>query len=222
MIILLFFTVVMVAAVNGQNYTEKYRLQLHYSVPFGWLNDPNGLVYHNGIYHLFYQHHPYSNKWGPMHWGHAQSTDLINWTNMPIALKPYENGTIFSGCCIVDSGNVTGLGPSSLIAVYTLDNSGNQTQAMSYSLDNGTTWMHYNANPIVPNPGFIDFRDPNIIARDEQFYMTLAAGDRILFYSSTDLKAWTRLDEFGVVPNQVFSFVFINLSSVISLLFFAS
>lgn len=212
MFVMLLVAVASVAAVDGQwDYViEKYRLQLHFSVPLGWLNDPNGLVYHHGIYHLFYQHHPYSNKWGPMHWGHAQSTDLIHWQNMPIALQPYDKGAIFSGCCVSDTQNVTGLGQSSpatathpLIAIYTLDNSGNQSQAMAYSLDDGVTWTTYDSNPIVPNPGFVDFRDPNIIVRDGKFYMALAAGDRIMFYSSDDLKAWTRQQEFGLVPNQV-------------------
>lgn len=207
MFVLLLVAVASVAAIDEQwDYViEKYRLQLHFSVPFGWLNDPNGLVYHNGIYHLFYQHHPFSNKWGPMHWGHAQSTDLIHWQNMPIALRPYDKGAIFSGCCVSDTENVTGLGQRThpLIAIYTLDNSGAQSQAMAYSLDDGVTWTTYESNPIVQNPGFVDFRDPNIIQRDGKFHMALAAGDRIMFYSSNDLKAWTRQLEFGAVPNQV-------------------
>lgn len=127
---------------KGQDYSEKYRLQVHFSVPFGWLNDPNGIVYNDGQYHLFYQHHPNSTKWGPMHWGHAQSTDLIHWKNMPIALKPYGKGTIFSGCCVVDSKNVTGLtepnAENTLVAIYTFDESSNQSQALSYSHDNGS------------------------------------------------------------------------------------
>lgn len=139
-----------------QDYSERYRLQVHFSVPFGWLNDPNGVVYHDGQYHLFYQHHPHSTKWGPMHWGHAQSTDLIHWQNMPIALRPYGNGTIFSGCCVVDAHNHTGLAApnaaaDTLVALYTFDESGNQSQAMAFSSDNGLCccwaciwcWLHF-------------------------------------------------------------------------------
>lgn len=193
-------------AVNGQSYVEKYRLQLHYSVPKGWLNDPNGLVYHKGIYHLFYQHDPTSNNHGPMHWGHAQSTDLIHWQNMPIALEPSDKGTIFSGCAVVDSENVTGISQSEtepLIAIYTLDNNGDESQALAYSLDEGVTWTEYDSNPIVTNPDFKDFRDPNVVSRNGKYYMALAAGERILFYSGTNLKEWSFLSDFGVAPNQV-------------------
>lgn len=133
-----------IQTVRCQDYSEKYRLQVHFSVPFGWLNDPNGIVYHDGQYHLFYQHHPNSTKWGPMHWGHAQSADLIHWQNMPIALKPYGKGTIFSGCCVLDANNRTGLAApnaaDTLVALYTFDESGNQSQAMSFSSDNGL-WL---------------------------------------------------------------------------------
>lgn len=130
-----------VISVNGEDYSEKYRLKFHYSVPSGWLNDPNGLVWHNGYYHMFYQHYPENAKWGPMHWGHARSQDLIHWENLPIALKPFEKGMIFSGCCLNDEDNVTGLvqgSPSdTLLAIYTLASDEHQTQAMAYSNDNG-------------------------------------------------------------------------------------
>lgn len=196
---------------NGQNSTEKYRLQLHYSVPSGWLNDPNGLVYHNGVFHLFYQHHPASTKWGPMHWGHAQSTDLIRWRNMPVALRPSDKGDIFSGSCVVDSDNVTGLarGPSPngtkaepIVALYTLNNKGSQSQALAYSLDDGLSWTQYSGNPVIPNKDLRDFRDPNVIKRNGTFYMALAAGNRIIFYSSQNLKTWNQLRDFGVKPSR--------------------
>lgn len=187
-------------------YTEKDRLQLHYSPPFGWMNDPNGLVYQNGYYHLFYQYYPFKNIWGPMHWGHARSKNLIHWENQPVALKPTEKGDIFSGCCLDDADNLAGLGSADvkpMLAFYTIDKKGNQSQALAYSLDNGVKWTEYSANPIIPNPNLKDFRDPNIVKRGETFYMALSASDRIIFYSSTNLRSWTRLKEFGVSPSEV-------------------
>lgn len=205
-ILLLFCCAFVTGCVDNDGFVEEHRLQLHFSVPSGWLNDPNGLVYHNGIYHLFYQHYPYNTKWGPMHWGHAQSSDLIHWENMPIALKPYEKGDIFSGCCIVDVDNKIGVAINAmnppLIAFYTLNNDGSQSQAIAYSLNDGLTWTHYKNNPVIPNPGLKDFRDPNIVKRNGIYIMALAAGDEIMFYSSNDLKTWTRLSKFGLQPNQ--------------------
>lgn len=191
--------------IEGQLYKEKYRLQLHFSMPSGWSNDPNGLVYYNGFYHLFYQYNPVSTVFGSMHWGHAKSTDLIHWENMPVALKPYEKGDIFSGCCVVDANNVTGIQSTvpALIAIYTLHNDQSQTQALAYANDESTiAWTHYDANPIIPNPGIADFRDPNIFERNGMFYMTLAVKDRIRFLASTDLKNWKTLSDFGDTPNE--------------------
>lgn len=198
-------------AANGQNYTEKYRLQLHYSMPTGWSNDPNGLIYSDGFYHLYYQHNPVSMVFGPIHWGHARSPDLIHWETLPIAIKPYEKGDIFSGCCIIDTDNVTGIASNQtdgcasaipLIAIYTLHKDESQTQALAYSLDNGLTWTQYEENPIIANPGIPDFRDPNVFERNGTFYMALAVADRISFYSSVDLKSWNKLDDFGLTPNE--------------------
>lgn len=196
-------------SVDGQDYTEKYRLQLHFSMPSGWSNDPNGLIYLDGYYHLFYQHNPVSAVFGPINWGHARSTDLIHWENLPIALKPYEKGDIFSGCCIIDTDNISGVAPDQtqenpatvpLIAIYTLHKGESQTQAMAYSFDSGLTWTQYEENPIVENPGIPDFRDPNVFERNGTFYMVLAVADRISFYSSVDLKSWDHLDDFGLSP----------------------
>lgn len=205
-------SVTFLMAANGQSYTEQYRLQVHFSTPSGWSNDPNGLIYNDGFYHLYYQHNPNDTKFGPMHWGHAQSRDLIHWENLPIAMKPYEKGVIFSGCCILDKDNVTGVAPSSAdeevtnvptIAIYTLHSDANiQSQAMAFSLDKGLTWTQYAANPIIPNPDTPDFRDPNIFARNELFYMVLAVNDRIKFFSSADLLAWNELSDFGVLPDE--------------------
>ncbi|XP_031633596.1 uncharacterized protein LOC116347219 isoform X2 [Contarinia nasturtii] len=194
------------------SYKEKYRLQVHFSVPSGWMNDPNGLVYAGDYYHLFYQYNPKSTTFGSPHWGHARSKDLIHWENLPIALKPIDLpegvGDIFSGCCVSDKNNVAGFTPKSmtdtnaLIAVYTINSNVSQTQAISYSLDNGITWTAYKNNPVIQNPGVADFRDPNIIERDGKFYMTLAVHDRISFYSSKDLKEWRWLSDFGIKPNE--------------------
>ncbi|RWS24238.1 levanase-like protein, partial [Leptotrombidium deliense] len=131
-------------------YAEPHRPRVHFSLPRNWMNDPNGLVYANGVFHLFYQHNPFSSVWGPMHWGHAISEDLIHWKHLPTALKPNELGTIFSGCAVVDDNNVTGLqGQEStkpLIAIFTqhLESSENvqlQQQCLAYSVDNGYNWM---------------------------------------------------------------------------------
>nr|WEI57629.1 putative GH32 family protein [Sitodiplosis mosellana] len=199
-------------SVNGQSYKEKHRLQVHISMPSGWSNDPNGLIYLDGYYHLYFQHNPVDTKFGPMHWGHARSRDLIHWETLPIALKPYEKGVIFSGCCIHDKDNVTGIVPNvlingdasstALIAVYTLTKDEDQSQALAYSFDNGTTWTQYDANPVIPNPGISDFRDPNVFERNGKFYMTLAVRDRISFYVSTDLLSWEKLTDFGVSPDE--------------------
>lgn len=190
-----------------QRYTEKYRLRVHYSIPSGWSNDPNGLIYNNGYYHLFYQHNPFATTLGPIHWGHARSADLIHWQDLPIAISPYEKGDIFSGCCLRDDKNLTGLLPAdqpseALIAIYTLHKDESQTQAMAYSLDKGLTWSQYSGNPIIPNEQLPDFRDPNVFERNGTFYMTLAVRDRIKFYASSDMLSWSELQDFGVAPEE--------------------
>lgn len=196
-------------SVNGQNYNEKHRLQVHFSTPSGWSNDPNGLVYADGAYHMYYQHHPNDTKNGPMHWGHAKSYDLLHWINMPIAIYPDANGVIFSGCCLLDKNNVTGVIPSTnttvtpIIAIYTLSsNVTGQSQAMAYSFDSGLTYTKYANNPIIANPGIVDFRDPNIFERNGVFFMVLAVRNRLHFYSSTDLLAWTFVNEFMAVTDE--------------------
>lgn len=201
---------IFVSSVNGQNYREKHRLQLHFSMPSGWANDPNGLVYSDGYYHLFYQYDPNATLSGQIHWGHARSSDLIHWENLPIALYPSEKGTIFSGCCVLDKDHVTGLIPAGnqnqsdvpIIALYSLNKDAAQSQALAYSFDKGITWSQYNANPVLPNPGIPDFRDPNIFEREGKFYMALAVTDRISFYSSTNLLSWNLLSDFGIEPNE--------------------
>ena len=203
---LLFLSLIMTALSNAEqpaSYKEKHRLQIHYSPPHGWLSDTNGLVFENGTYHLFFQHYPDGTLWNTMHWGHATSTDLIHWTTLPIAIYPYEKGAIFSGSVIVDRDNVAGLADSSsadppFIAIYTLAGKDVPTsQALAYSRDHGLSFSQYASNPVIPNPGIADFRDPNIIRRNGIYYLTLAAGDKVMFYSSSDLKSWSFLSDFS-------------------------
>ncbi len=191
-------------------YQEEHRPQFHFSPEEKWMNDPNGLVYSSGIYHLFYQYYPDDIVWGPMHWGHATSEDLIHWEHQPIALYPDKLGYIFSGSAVVDHGNSSGLGADGmdpLVAIYTYHDpvkekagSGDhQTQGIAYSNDNGKTWTKYPGNPVLPNKGKTDFRDPKVMwhAETGKWIMSLAVGDHAEFYASPDLKTWTYLSEFG-------------------------
>lgn len=194
--------------VSDQDYDEKYRLQFHYSVQNGWSNDPNGLIFSNGIYHLYYQYYPNDKIFGPMHWGHAQSTDLIHWETQPIAIYPYDDGVIYSGCCILDTANITGITPKTstevpIIAIYTIHSENNtESQGMAYSFDNGLTFTQYIGNPIIRNRGSPDFRDPNIFFRNGTFYMILAVNDRLQFFSSQTIIDWKYESDFGISPNQ--------------------
>ena len=199
--------------INNQQqktYAEQYRPQFHFSPEKGWMNDPNGMVYYDGEYHLFYQHYPNDNVWGPMHWGHATSTDLVHWQHQPIALYPDSLGMIFSGSAVVDWNNTSGLGSGKkppLVAIYTLHNRAEeeagrndyQTQGIAYSLDKGKTWNKYPNNPVLKNPGIRDFRDPKVIWFEEsqKWIMTLAVQDHVEFYSSPNLIDWRKESEFG-------------------------
>lgn len=175
-------------------YDERYRPQFHYSPPTGWLNDPNGLVYYEGEYHLFYQYHPHSTVWGPMHWGHAVSPDLIHWETLPIALYPDELGTMFSGCVVIDADNTSGLVPGGgLVALFTYHT---QAQGAAYSTDRGRTWTKYAGNPIIPALRK-DFRDPKVLWHDGQWVMVLSAGTSVMFLSSPDLLHWEMTGEFN-------------------------
>jgi fructan beta-fructosidase len=193
-----------------QAYKEIHRPQIHFSPREKWINDPNGMVYHNGIYHLFFQYYPDSTVWGPMHWGHATSKDLIHWQQQPVALYPDSLGYIFSGSAVADKNNTSGfgkMGRTPLVAIFTHhDPKGEkegrnnfQNQSIAYSLDDGKTWTKYAGNPVLKNPGITDFRDPKVIWYEPQkkWIMTLATKDRITFYSSANLKDWTKESEFG-------------------------
>src|SRR5688572_327195 len=194
----------------SEGYNEPYRPQLHFTPEAKWMNDPNGMVYHNGEYHLFYQYYPDSTVWGPMHWGHAVSKDLAHWEHLPIALYPDSLGYIFSGSAVVDNGNTTGFGTAdkpALVAVYTYHDAKKekagridyQTQGIAYSVDDGRTWKKYEKNPVLKNPGIKDFRDPNVFWHEasKKWVMILAVLDHVEMYNSSDLKSWTKLSEFG-------------------------
>ena len=197
--------------IKNENLDEKmYRPSLHFSPKKNWMNDPNGMFYYKGKYHLYFQHHPYSNVWGPMHWGHAISKDLISWEEQPIALFPDNLGTIFSGSAVVDHNNTSGFGTEinpPIVAIYTNHNSTEanegsikfQNQSIAYSLDEGQTWTKYINNPIIKNPGVRDFRDPKVIwyEKDQKWILTLAASQITQFYESKDLKEWNYLSSFG-------------------------
>jgi len=177
---------------------EIYHPQYHFTPPTMWMNDPNGLVYFDGEYHLFYQYHPESTVWGPMHWGHAVSADLINWQHLPIALYPDEHGTIFSGSAVVDWNNTAGFGEKALVAIFTYNKNYVETQNLAYSTNRGRTWTKYAGNPVIPLPeDQINFRDPKVFWHTDHWVMALAAGDTILFYVSSDLKHWEPSGSFG-------------------------
>lgn len=189
---------------------ELYRPNFHFSPKKGWMNDPNGMFYYNNYYHLYFQHYPDDNVWGPMHWGHAISTDMVTWKEQPIALYPDELGYIYSGSAVVDIENTSGFGKDGKVPIIAMFTSHDpkkaeakqidvETQSIAYSVDEGLTWTKYAGNPIIKNQGVRDFRDPKV-SWDEvhnQWNMVLAAGQRTYFYSSSNLKDWTLLSTFG-------------------------
>jgi fructan beta-fructosidase len=190
--------------------TEQHRPQFHFTPQKGWMNDPNGMVYYKGEYHLFYQYYPDSTVWGPMHWGHAVSKDMVRWEHLPIAIFPDKLGYIFSGSAVVDENNTSGFGRGNeppLVAIFTYhDMAGEkakktdyETQGIAYSLDKGRTWTKYANNPVIKNQGSKDFRDPKVMwyAASNQWIMTLAVADHVEFYASKDLKNWAKTGEFG-------------------------
>ncbi len=187
------------------SHEEVYRPQYHFTAEANWLNDPNGLVYYEGEYHLFYQHNPYEPVWGPIHWGHAVSQDLIHWEHLPFALKPDNLGYIFSGSVVVDRNDSSGFfdGGSGLVAVYTSakkrsDKNYLQRQSIAFSEDRGRSWVKYGGNPVIENPGLRNFRDPNVFWHDptEKWVMVVSSQSGVKFYGSYDLKDWKLLGEF--------------------------
>lgn len=199
------------SALDSTHYAEAHRLQFHFSPEAHWMNDPNGLVYYKGDYHLFYQYYPDGMKWGPMHWGHAISKDLYHWEHLPIALYPDSLGLIFSGSAVVDTNNTSGFGSKEnppLVAIFTYhlvegEKAGRtdyQNQGIAYSIDNGRTWEKYKNNPVLKNQGIKDFRDPKVFWHEpsSKWVMALAVKDHIEFWNSSDLKSWNKLSDFGI------------------------
>lgn len=187
----------------GQLTEERLRPQFHYTPERNWLNDPNGLVYYNGEYHMFYQYKPSGDTWGEMFWGHAVSKDLVNWEELPIALYPDELGHMFSGSVVVDWNNTTGFGTNGqppMVAMFTQEYANGQVQSLAYSNDSGRSWTIYDGNPVIPQPsGLTVFRDPKVIWHEQtnKWAMVITAGDHVRIYSSPDLKVWTHESDFG-------------------------
>jgi sucrose-6-phosphate hydrolase SacC (GH32 family) len=194
---------------SGQTaaYDQPYRPQIHFSPRRNWTNDPNGLVYFRGEYHLFFQYNPFGDEWGHMSWGHAVSKDLLHWQELPVAI-PEENGVmIFTGSVVVDRENSSGLCATKsecLVAIYTghskTPEGQRQAQNIAYSRDNGRTWTKYAGNPVL-DLHLPDFRDPSVswdeAARRWVMAVSLPKEHKVRFYSSTNLKQWTQLSDFG-------------------------
>jgi len=183
-------------------YQEKYRPRYHFSPPKNWMNDPNGLIYFGGLYHMYYQYNPYDVVWGHMNWGHAVSTDLVHWKNLPVAISEYNGIQIFSGCNIVDVNNTSGFCKlkECLLAFYTAETSKGQAQAVAYSNDLGVTYTQFSGNPII-DEGMLDHRDPKVFWYEpgQKWIMITALPKefKCRLYSSTDLIHWTHLSDFG-------------------------
>lgn len=179
---------------------EKYRPIYHHTPTYGWMNDPNGLVYKDGEYHMFYQYNPYGSMWGNMHWGHSVSRDLVNWEHLPVALERDTMGHIFSGSSVVDFNNSAGFGKGTILSFYTSASDKGQVQCMAYSTDNGRTYTKYEQNPVlIPTDGIKDFRDPKVLwyEPEQKWIMVVSAFKEMRFFSSTDLKQWTYMSAFG-------------------------
>lgn len=176
---------------------EKYRPLYHHTPPYGWMNDPNGIFYKDGVWHLYFQYNPFGSQWENMNWGHSTSRDLIHWTYEGVPIQPDALGVIYSGCCVVDKDNVAGFGKNAVIAFYTSAGT-SQTQSIAYSLDNGKTFTKYAGNPIVTS-NVPDFRDPKVFWNEDThlWNLILAAGQQMSIYSSKNLKDWTFESHFG-------------------------
>ena len=176
---------------------EKQRPVYHHTPQYGWMNDPNGMFYKDGVWHLCYQFNPYGSQGENMTWGHSTSTDLVHWKAEPTAITPDALGTIFSGCCVVDKNNTAGFGNDAIVAFYTSAGA-SQMQSMAYSTDGGKTFTKYKNNPIITS-NVPDFRDPHVFWNAEAGFwnMILAAGQQMSIYSSKDLKEWKHESDFG-------------------------
>lgn len=192
-----------VRAQEAATYTERYRPQYHFTPATNWMNDPNGLVFYDGVYHLFYQYNPFGITWGHMSWGHATSTDLVHWQHLPVAIPEAKGEMAFSGSAVVDWKNSSGFGSGGeppLVAIYTGFRGKNQSQYLASSTDSGRTWSRYAGNPVL-DIGSADFRDPKVFwyEPDKKWVMVVALSPehKVRLYGSADLKQWTPLSEFG-------------------------
>ena len=176
---------------------EQYRPLYHHTPAYGWMNDPNGMFFKDGVWHLYFQHNPYGSQWENMTWGHSTSTDLIHWTFQGDPVQPDAWGSIFSGSSVVDKNNTAGFGENAIVALYTSAGE-NQTQSMAYSTDNGKTFTKYDGNPIITS-SVPDFRDPHMFWNEDikKWNMILAAGQQMNIYSSDNLKDWKFESSFG-------------------------
>ena len=187
----------------GTSYQELYRPQFHFTPAKNWMNDPNGLVYYKGEYHLFYQHNPFGNTWGHMSWGHAVSRDLVHWEHLPVAIPEEGDEAIFSGSAVVDHGNTSGFGTRrnpAMVAIYTSAYPDDQEQSLAYSTDRGRTWTKYEGNPVLDDPDR-EFRDPKVFwyepADEWRMVVVKAVQRKVAIYRSDDLKEWEHLSDFG-------------------------
>lgn len=181
--------------------TDYYRPSYHFTPLYGWMNDPNGMVYKDGEYHLYFQYNPYGSKWGNMHWGHAVSKDLVHWEHLDPAIACDPVGHIFSGSSVIDKKNTAGFGKNAIIAIYT-NNSVNhdEVQCIAYSNDNGRTFTKYEGNPVLtPFDGLKDFRDPKVFwyEKGKCWYMIVSADKEMRLYKSKNLKKWNYVSAFG-------------------------
>jgi len=191
---------------DSSDYNEEFRPQFHFTPEKNWMNDPNGLVYYDGEYHLFFQHNPYGNRWGHMSWGHAVSTDLVHWEELPVAIPEQDGVMAFSGSAVIDWDNTSGLGSEDnppMVALYTgwkelPDRL--QAQYLAYSLDKGRTWEVYDGNPVLDLYSQ-DFRDPKVIWHEESekwvMVVSLATEHNLVLFGSADLIHWEHLSNFG-------------------------
>lgn len=205
-IFLILLTGMLPFILQAQTPTPQWRPVYHFTPVKNWINDPNGLIYLNGVYHLYYQHNPFENKWGHMSWGHATSKDLLHWEHLPVAIPEIEGKdtttSIFSGSAVLDKDNTSGFGKNALVAIYTADlpKQHRESQFIAYSNDGGLTYTNYAGNPVI-DINKADFRDPSVIWLEDQHKWLMTVADpidrKVLFYSSADLKKWELLSEFG-------------------------
>lgn len=187
-------------------YDQPFRPQVHFSPRKHWTNDPNGLVFFKGEYHLFFQYNPFGDQWGHMSWGHAVSSDLLHWRELPVAIPEQDGEMVFTGSVVIDknTSGLCGIQPQCMVAVYTGHRSTPehtwQTQNLAYSTDKGRTWTRYAGNPVI-DLHMADFRDPSVFWDEKQNRWSMAVSlpkeHKVRFYSSTNLKQWTQLSEFG-------------------------